>query len=152
MGSSSKKIPHFNTLRPSEPQGMRDRANILVAHFGGEIISDKQLSIVKGAEAFKFKCINGHIFYKFVTELQQIKPMLIRKLSKKTAASSSSSFSSSDDETKSSLQAWQTEGCWCTKCESFFKSAQIVAKNNEFKLLGDIYSSNLILKCLKAKH
>jgi len=69
LGNSCKTSPRFETLRPSEPQGMRDRANILVAHFGGEILSIKKLSIVKGAEAFKFKCINGHIFYKFVTEL-----------------------------------------------------------------------------------
>ena len=62
--------PTFTTKRDSKPNGLRDKAMQLVARFGGEFLSEKRLSIVKGAEAFKFKCINGHVFYKFVTELQ----------------------------------------------------------------------------------
>ena len=123
----------------------------LVQLFGGECLSDKKLSIVKGAEAFKFKCINGHVFYKFVTELQKMRPLQYRKLSKTTAASSSSSASiSSDDDTPISMI--DNSGCWCPKCESFFKSAETIAKNCGFRLIGDLYSSNLVLKCLKAKH
>ena len=52
-----------------KPSGLRDRALQLVAIFGGECLSEKKLSIVKGAEAFKFKCSHGHVFYKFTTEL-----------------------------------------------------------------------------------
>ena len=61
--------PVFTANRNEKPAGMRDRAMQLVSRFGGECLSTKKLSIVKGAEAYKFKCINGHIFYKFVTEL-----------------------------------------------------------------------------------
>ena len=99
---------------------MRDRADLLVAHFGGENLSQKKLSIVKGAEAFKFKCINGHIFYKFVSELRDLEPLFIRKLSKSTAASSSDSISSEDDLKNSAEFSW-LEGCWCNKCENFYK-------------------------------
>ena len=71
-----------------KPDGLRDRASQLVAHFGGECLTDKKLSVVKGSEAFKFKCLQGHVFYKFVAELQEMKPKaLARRLSKSTAAS-----------------------------------------------------------------
>ena len=48
---------------------MLGKATQLVNKFGGECLSTKKLSIVKGAEAVKFKCTNGHVFYKFVSEL-----------------------------------------------------------------------------------
>lgn len=44
------------------------------------------------------------------------------------------------------------EGLWCPKCESFYKSAQIIAKNCGFRLCGDLYADTLAFKCLKAKH
>jgi len=118
--------------------------------FGGECLSESKLSIVKGAEAFKFKCINGHIFYRFVTELEQLRSLQSRKMSKTTAASSSSSGSlSSDDDCPLSSSA--ETACWCHKCESFYRGASIVAKNCGFKLCGEIYSQNLSLKCLTAR-
>lgn len=122
--------------------------------FGGELLSTSKLSIVKGADAFKFKCVNGHIFYKFVSDILEMKPLTSRKLSKTTAASSASTNSSSDEDM---LASWQQSsdplpGCWCLKCENFYKSAEIAAKNCGFKLVGEIYAPNLILKCIKAKH
>lgn len=120
--------------------------------FGGECLSAKKLSIVKGAEAYKFKCINGHIFYRFVTELENnMRPLQqLRKLSKTTAASSSSSHS--DDDMSLSSQLLEANSCWCPKCESFYRGAATIAKNCGFKLCGEIYSKNLSLKCNKAKH
>ena len=44
------------------------------------------------------------------------------------------------------------EGIWCPKCESFYKSAAILAKNCGFKLCGELYGKSLYLQCLKAKH
>ena len=123
LKSSPRKSPDFEKMRSSDSEGLRDRANILVSFFGGENLSEKKLSIVKGAMAYKFKCINGHIFYKFASELQDMTPLLIRKLSKSTMASSSSDSISSDDEKKNCLDSWQLEGHWCTKCESFYKHA-----------------------------
>jgi hypothetical protein len=55
--SSNAKNPTFSAKRDLKPSGLRDRANQLVAHFGGECLTDKKLSVVKGVEAFKFKCI-----------------------------------------------------------------------------------------------
>ena len=98
------KCPTFATKRDSKPSGLRDRAMQLVQSFGGQCLSMNKLSIVKGADAFKFKCANGHIFYKFVTELQEMRPLTSRKLSKATVASSASSNSSSDEEMLTSLQ------------------------------------------------
>ena len=66
---SSHKNPTFAAQRDAKPSGMRDRVMNLVAFFGGECLSEKKLSIVKGSEAFKFKCSHGHVFYKFTTEL-----------------------------------------------------------------------------------
>ena len=139
----------------------------LIACFGGECLSDKKLSIVKGAEAFKFKCANGHIFYKFVTELEQmIMPLLTanRKFSKSMAessmsSSSNSSFSEEDQhmtsekqDTPAKAKSCTTPSIWCHKCESYFKGAEVVAKTCGFKLCGDLYGTKLAFKCLKAKH
>ena len=66
---SSPAPPTFSADRDSKPSGLRDRAMQLVAFFGGECLSEKKLSIVKGAEAYKFKCSQGHVFYKFTTDL-----------------------------------------------------------------------------------
>ena len=49
-------------------------------------------------------------------------------------------------------QGSNLEGTWCPKCESFFKSAQIIAKSCGFKLCGEMYADNLTLKCNKSKH
>ena len=144
--------PSFPSEVKSKPAGLRDRVLQLAQFFGGECLSDKKLSIVKGAEAYKFKCINGHIFYRFVTELQNnMRPLQqLRKLSKTTAASSSSS--NSDDDMSLSSQLLEANSCWCPKCESFYRGAATIAKNCGFKLCGEIYSKNLSLKCNKAKH
>ena len=131
---TDSKMPTFSTKRDSRPNGMRDRAMQMVKHFGGECLSAKKLSIVKGAEAFKFKCTNGHVFYKFVDELQKMTPDLKRKLSKSTAGSDySQGITSSDEEifAKDSTQQ-PIAGCWCPKCENFFKTAQVLAKAGGF--------------------
>ena len=149
---SNPEKPRFRTSKDSKPTGLRDKATGLVSFFGGECLSLSKLSIVKGAEAFKFKCNNGHIFYKFATELQQLRLPFNRRHSKTTASSVSSV--SSDEEMM--LGTWRDSnplsGVWCPKCESFFKSAELIAKNCGFKLCGDLYSNNLVLRCLKAKH
>ena len=41
-------------------------ANKLAALFEGSILTDKVFSICKAQEAVKFKCQNGHVFYKYV--------------------------------------------------------------------------------------
>lgn len=102
---------------------------------------------MKGLDAFKFKCTNGHIFYKFVTQLQEMRPIRSRKFSKSTATSSSSSDSGDLQGSESSLL-----GIWCPKCESFFKSAAVLAKNCGFRLCGELYATDLTFKCLRAKH
>ena len=124
----------------------------LVSHFGGECLSDKKLSIVKGAEAYKFKCTNGHIFYKFVTELQSMSKLqpIDRRLSKVTKASTSSCSVSSDEDTFDPSKS--QDNIWCPKCESFYKGAEIIAKKNGFKLSGEIYMDNLVFTCLKNDH
>ena len=144
--------PSFPNEVQSKPAGLRDRVLQMAQFFGGECLSAKKLSIVKGAEAYKFKCINGHIFYRFVTELENnMRPLQqLRKLSKTTAASSSSS--NSDDDMSLSSQLLEANSCWCPKCESFYRGAATIAKNCGFKLCGEIYSKNLSLKCNKAKH
>lgn len=56
--------------RDLKPNGLRDRANQLIAHFGGECLTTKRVSVVKGLEAYKFKCSQGHVFYKNVVDMQ----------------------------------------------------------------------------------
>ena len=96
----------------------------------------------------KFKCTNGHIFYKFLTELKEMHPIRCRKFSKSTATSSSSS---SDDDMMASSKPCLA-GVWCPKCESFYQSAAILAKTCGFRLAGELYDAQLFFKCLKAKH
>ena len=157
MAKEHASQPSFPQQVDSQPDGLRDRVFLMAQFFGGECLSDQRLSICKGAEAYKFKCINGHIFYRFVTELEKnLKPLQhLRKLSKSTMASSSSS-AVSDDETpfasSKQEQLLNANSCWCQKCETFYRSAALIAKNCGFKLCGEIYSKNLSLKCEKAKH
>ena len=120
----------------------------MVERFGGECLSTERLSIVKGQEAYKFKCAHGHIFYKFVTDLAKLKNLTNRKLSKSTAAS----ISSNSDEEMDCEEKYSMAGVWCPKCESFYRSAEILAKNCGFKLVGDLYADNLSLRCLHGKH
>ena len=67
----------------------------LVTLFGGECLTDKRLSVVKGVEAYKFKCAQGHVFYMNITEMMKPMSPTTRKLSKSTNASSSCSSSDS---------------------------------------------------------
>ena len=143
---SPAKIDHhtshsFAENVTSKPSGMRDRALQLVQLFGGECLSEKKLSIVKGDEAFKFKCFNGHIFYKFVAELQKMRPLKSRTMSKTTTASSNSSASISSDDESPITTSSSMNGCWCPKCESFYKGAEIIAKSCGFRLCGDLYAN-----------
>jgi len=62
-------------------------------------------------------------------------PNLTRKLSKSTAGSDhSQGITSSDEEifAKDSTQQQPTAGCWCPKCENFFKMAEVLAKAGGF--------------------
>lgn len=77
-----------------------DSANKLAFLFEGKVLTDKVLSICKAKEAVKFKCQNGHVFYKFVDSLKTaIKNATGRKFSASTAASSSTS---SDEDSQDS--------------------------------------------------
>ena len=112
----------------SKMDGLRDKAMRLAALLGGECLSKEKLSIVKGQEAFKFRCLNGHIFYRFVSELESLAPRLTRRLSKTTAVSSSSSVGHSSDEEmpcasdkSNSSKHFGLEGCWCPRCENFYR-------------------------------
>ena len=75
--------------------------------------------MVKGVEAYKFKCIQGHVFYKNISEMVKPIALSMRKLSKSTAASSCSSDSTSQP----SDDVSNLEGLWCPKCENFYKNA-----------------------------
>lgn len=105
------------------------------------------LSICKGQESVKFKCQNGHVFYKYVDQLKTlIKNASGRKFSASTAASNSGS---SDEE---SLDAAHQFGCWCPKCEEFYSACRTMAKESGFKLEGKIFSTNLSYRCPERKH
>lgn len=92
-----------------------DNANKLAFLFEGQVLTDKVLSICKAQEAVKFKCQNGHVFYKFVEALKiAIKKATGRKFSASTAASSSTS---SDEDAHDAASQF---GCWCPKCEAFY--------------------------------
>lgn len=147
---SPEDSSHTLTARPdsSQTSGLRDKASQLVERFGGECLSSSKLSIVKGLEAFKFKCTNGHIFYKFITQLKEMRPIRSRKFSKSTATSSSSSSDGDMMQESESLLS----GIWCPKCESFFKSAAILAKNCGFRICGGLYAADLTFKCIRARH
>ena len=76
MAREHASQPSFPKQVESQPAGLRDRVFQMAQLFGGECLSDQRLSICKGAEAYKFKCINGHIFYRFVKELDDnLKPL-----------------------------------------------------------------------------
>ncbi len=162
--SNDRKRIFNSTVRSSDCKtmngsscSMRDKAMNLVKLFNGEFLSEKKLSIVKGAEAFKFKCVNGHVFYRFLTELKSMNLNFSRQQSKSTAeCTSSQEMNSSDDDLLLAAEDLQrkhsVEGSWCPKCESFFKQAQNLARNCGFKLCGQLYSKELQLRCLKANH
>jgi len=122
-------------------------ANKLAALFEGDVLTDKVLSICKAQEAVKFRCQNGHVFYKYVDALKtNFKNATGRKISVSTAASSSTS---SDEESQDAALHY---GCWCPKCEEFYSSCKTIAKNSGLKLEGKLYSKILSFKCPERKH
>lgn len=107
---------------------------------------------MKGAEAYKFRCLNGHIFYKFLTELQSYSLRLNRKLSKTTASSGNSSDVESRVPSSAAKTGVNVAGAWCPKCESFYRNCQEVAQQSGFSLVGEMFAEKLSLRCNKAKH
>lgn len=90
---------------------LRTKAIKLSALFQGECLSMDQMSFSFGQQAMKFRCCNGHTFFKVVDELLEI-PEVIRNQSFCTAASSASS---EDENSQHGMN-----GSWCPKCESFY--------------------------------
>jgi hypothetical protein len=86
--------------------------------FNGECLSQTDdattthISMVKGQPSIKFKCHQGHVFYKATCEMDST-TKLDRKFSMSTAASSSNnSDEDSDDSDKT----------WCPKCVAFYRN------------------------------
>jgi hypothetical protein len=122
------------------------QAKKLASLFEGVVLTEKVMSICKAKEAIKFRCHNGHVFYKYVDSLKaQIKNALGRKLSASTAASSASS----DEEVQDAAHLY---GCWCPKCEEFFTACKKIARDAGFKLEGKLYSKTLSFRCPDRKH
>lgn len=122
------------------------QAKKLAGLFEGVVLTEKVLSICKAQDSVKFRCQNGHVFYKYVDSLKaQIKNALGRKLSASTAASSASS----DEEAQDAAHMF---GCWCPKCEEFFTACRKIARDAGFKLEGKLYSKSLAFRCPDRKH
>jgi hypothetical protein len=116
------------------------KASQLASKYDGECLSlNSHISVVKGCLSLKFKCQQGHVFYKFANELLDTS-FGMRKSSAATVASSS------DEEASPSREQW------CPKCESFYLNCQKTATKSGFKLSGKIYSINLGFKCPEKKH
>ena len=68
---------------------MLAKAGQLASKYDGECLSlNSHLSVVKGTPSLKFKCQQGHVFYKFANELLDT-GFGLRKSSVATIASSS---------------------------------------------------------------
>ena len=76
---------------------LKKRAIEIADLYQGECLSTEKLSIVKGQQAFKFKCQNGHIFYKFISEVSDMVLSMLKKTSISTATSGSPSESSDEE-------------------------------------------------------
>lgn len=115
------------------------KASQLASKYDGECLSlNSHISVVKGCPSLKFKCQQGHVFYKFANELLDTS-FGMRKSSATTVASSDEESSPSRDQ-------------WCPKCESFYLNCQKTAAKSGFKLSGKIFSTNLSFKCPEKKH
>lgn len=113
------------------------RASQLSKKFQGDCLSQKaeHISVVKGQQSIKFKCEQGHVFYKPVDELSFEVPSRTRKFSLQTAANS-------DDDSDDSQQ-------WCPKCVAFYRNCQSTAQQYGFVLQGKLFGS-LAFSCSKA--
>lgn len=97
------------TKSTTDPSKVLQKAAQLASKYDGECLSlNTRLSIVKGSQALKFKCQQGHVFYRFVDEINSCS-FGFRKASAATMASS--------DEESSPLSE-----PWCHKCEAFYRS------------------------------
>jgi len=128
---------------------------LLSDYYKGECLSTEKLSIVKGEKAFKFRCQNGHTFYKFVSEMREMAIRMQRKCSISTAASQTPAESSDEEMQPSSPKpksTWQPSciETWCTRCEELYTDFQGIAQNSDLTLVGKLYSKKLSFKC-KAK-
>jgi hypothetical protein len=127
------------------------RINQFAQNFDGECLSFSSdgslshVSIVKGQQALKFKCMHGHAFYKYVDELKQFYQHHSHLFGLQRKCSNSTMASSSDEEE-------DVNRIWCPKCVSFFRSCQSTAKQYNFSLIGKLYSSKLYFCCPRKKH
>lgn len=127
------------------------QARRLAAIFEGVVLTEKAFSLCKLQEklqeSVKFRCQNGHTFYKQVESLKtSLRNASGRKLSASTAASMSVS---SDDET---IDVAHQYGCWCPKCEEFYSACKQIAKSSGFRLSGKLFSKDLSFRCPAANH
>ena len=130
---------------------MMSRINQFAQNFDGECLSFspdgsiKHVSIVKGQQALKFKCVHGHAFYKYVDELEQCYRHYSHLFGITRKCSSTTMASSSDEEEDMSK-------VWCPKCVAFFRNCQSTARQYNFTLIGKLYSNKLYFCCPKRKH
>ena len=91
--------------------------------------------MVNGAAAYRFNCANGHTFFKLISELRE--------------SYESSCASSEEIDTMSATQSSPNTCCWCPKCETKFTTAEQLAKQKGFKLIGEMYGKSLAFECSK---
>lgn len=127
------------------------RVVYFASNFDGQCLSFSpegqinHISIVKGEQALKFKCMHGHAFYKFVSELLSSFNHYPHLFGIQRKGSSSTMASSSDEEDDFSK-------IWCPKCVAFYRNCQSTARSYNFSLVGKIYSSKLYFCCPRSKH
>lgn len=120
-------------------------ASIFARNFNGECLSQTndvsttRFSMVKGQSSIKFKCCQGHVFYKPISELGE---KSTRKFSLQTAASSCHNSDEDSD---------NCEKAWCPKCVIFFRSCKSIANLHGFTLQGKLFR-NLAFRCQKSGH
>jgi len=107
---------------------------------------------VKGEKSFKFKCQNGHTFYKFMHEIRNTNLVMQRKFSLSTAATSSPVESCDEDMCSTEGPRSSNSTCrdsWCNRCVILYRDFQDVAERSGFTLVGKLYSRKLAFKCPK---
>jgi hypothetical protein len=115
-----------------------EKAKLLAAKYQGECQSSS-FSICKGKNSLKFKCINNHVFFMPIEEIESANTVVYKNSVQGVATSNIYSSSCSANE-------------WCYKCYNFYQSCVEVATRVGIQVIDGLFSQKITLKCFKKSH
>jgi hypothetical protein len=117
-----------------------EKAKLLAAKYQGECQSSS-FSICKGKNSLKFKCVNNHVFFMPIEEIESSNTTIYKNSVTGVATSPSASIYSTSNSNE-----------WCYKCYNFYQTCIEVATRVGIQVIEGLFSQKITLKCFKKCH